>query len=699
MSKHDGPIGRAESSKQVLSTKTIGGKTVRLVRKKRAARDRRGFLSLPLQSELVATRQKLGDAEERLIRCRGQLELLIDNIRDFVWIMDMKDRRITFATPSVEEVTGYTPEEMVGSRMEDRISSESAAEVMQKLAERMPLLVADPARQPEPMDVVQIKKDGTRAWTEVSVSFLRDEVGIPVIMVGVTRDIDARKRVEEALRQSEEKYRSIVSEMQEGICLHRLEYDCLGMPTDYRIVEVNEAYSRILGIERERAIGMLASELYGVGHAQYLDVYATVVATGEPATFETHFSSVDRHFRISVTRPKEGHFATIFSDMTAQKKAEMEQRKISRLDALSTLAGGIAHDFNNILAGVMGFAEFVSLAESDEERDESTREIKKACERGRALTGQLMTFSKGGALVRETESLKDLLIVSTKFALRGSKVEAVFEIPDELSPSDVSRDQIGQVIMNLVINAKQAMPSGTLIVRAENVMVCSEDGLALEPGRYVRISVIDSGTGINEDDLPRIFDPFFTTKSKGRGLGLASSYGIINEHDGTITVDSKLGEGTAFYIYLPASNGKPKDRTSLHDGITQGVARILLMDDEPILRRSWEKVLRASGYEVVGTAHGAEALEAFKAAREGGLPFDVVITDLTVPGLMGGEELIGKLREIDKNVKAIVVSGHSHTPVLDRFSEYGFQAALGKPFDGPDLTRKIAEVLGETGED
>jgi CheY-like chemotaxis protein len=279
--------------------------------------------------------------------------------------------------------------------------------------------------------------------------------------------------------------------------------------------------------------------------------------------------------------------------------------------------------------------------------------------------------------------------------LRGSKSRCAFSAGEDLWLAEVDIGQIGQVINNMVINANQAMPMGGIIqVAAVNLIIDDRHGLPLKPGRYIRISVTDQGMGIARNHLANIFDPYFTTKQEGSGLGLATTYSIIKKHDGHITVESQLGIGTTFDIYLPASDKIVPEKEEAK--LIKGRGRILVMDDEASLRKMLGRMLKNLGYESEFAKDGAEALRMYKNVQESETPYDVVILDLTIPGGMGGTETIKKLLEIDPEVKAIVYSGYSDDPVLANFREYGFKGMMPKPFESHALGKVLHEVL--TGE-
>ncbi len=389
-------------------------------------------------------------------------------------------------------------------------------------------------------------------------------------------------------------------------------------------------------------------------------------------------------------------FAHTVKDITERKRTEQELQKVQRLESVGTLAGGITHDFNNILTGILGN---ISLAqryvESGGKAAHRLQEAEKASLRAKDLTQQLLTFTKGGGPVRRTASIRELIQDAAQFALRGSRVRCVFSLADDLRAVEIDEGQMNQVISNLVINADEAMPEGgTVNIEARNTVIEEETALPLPEGKYVEVTVADHGVGIAEEHLDRIFEPYFTTKQKGSGLGLATAYSIIQNHDGHISAESELGAGTTFHIYLPASKKRtPQSRGAAVQPAPVTRVRILVMDDEEIIRELLHEELTDIGYEVELTEDGADAIERYATARDSGQPFAVLIMDLTIPGGMGGQEAIGKLLEIDPEAKVIVSSGYSTDPIMADFKEYGFSAVAAKPYSTEELEETLRGIL------
>jgi len=387
----------------------------------------------------------------------------------------------------------------------------------------------------------------------------------------------------------------------------------------------------------------------------------------------------------------------VFRDETEKRKIEEELIKAQKLDSIGILAGGIAHDFNNMLTGILGNISLARMyLDPNDKAFKRLEDAERATMEARKLTQQLLTFSKGGAPILKVTSIKELLIDSTNFALKGSNVKCKFLIPDNLWSVEIDGGQISQVINNIVINAIQAMPSGgTIEVGAENITIDLEDCLPLKSGKYVKIYIKDYGIGIPKKYLQRIFDPYFTTKQKGSGLGLSTAYTIIKKHDGHIDVESELEVGSTFYIYLPAKTeyySEELTRQYLNDKL-----RILIVDDQEIIRDLVQAILGNVGHEVFVAEGGDQAINLYKSELENGRKFDLIIMDLTIPGEMGGKEAIVKLKELDPNVKAIVSSGYSDDPVMSDYEHYGFDGCIVKPYKNKDLIEIVQNVMLRKG--
>jgi two-component system, cell cycle sensor histidine kinase and response regulator CckA len=378
-------------------------------------------------------------------------------------------------------------------------------------------------------------------------------------------------------------------------------------------------------------------------------------------------------------------------DITQRKQAESQLMRTEKLDALSLLAGGIAHDLNNLLVGLFGNIDMADTCTSDPTVKHHLARATGVIDRVRGLTQQLLTFAKGGVPIKKIGPLGTFVEETVRFALSGSRVSPTFQIQPGLWCCDFDRNQIGQVVDNIVINAQQAMQGGgALKVVASNVVLGPREHAVLQAGNFVRLTIEDQGTGMSDEMLLRIFDPFFTTKAKGHGLGLATSYSIVKHHGGTIDVASKPGLGSTFHIYLPAApDAAPMTPAPVSDK-RLGRGQVLLMDDEELVRDVFVGMLKALGYTVVSTSNVAQAVEAFRKDAAGEHKIIAAILDLTILGGAGGREAVAMIREIDQTLPVFVASGYAEDPVMVRPGEFGFTAPICKPFTMTEL----ADVLG-----
>ncbi|MBK8164884.1 MAG: response regulator [bacterium] len=387
-----------------------------------------------------------------------------------------------------------------------------------------------------------------------------------------------------------------------------------------------------------------------------------------------------------------GGMVIAFRDTTERRRAAQAALRSQKLESLGVLAGGIAHDFNNLLTVIMGNATLLEMDCTGRQRP-PLEQIVTASERARRLTAQLLTFARGGSPQRHLVDLRALVREASELAIAGTNVSLELDLADELWCAEVDAGQLEQVISNLLINARQAMPDGGRVwVTARNAALTGTDG---DSGRQVEIRIRDEGCGIDRGDLERIFEPYFTTKDTGTGLGLAITHSVIERHGGSLRVTSEAGSGTEFTVLLPASREEP---VSLRKPDTPDAApgyRLLVMDDEEPVRDLLVRLLTRQGHLVTAVADGRQVLDAWSAAAAEGRPFHAAIMDLTVPGGMGGREAMARLREMDPAARAIVTSGYSHDPVMSDHGRHGFAAKLSKPFNGDDVARALRAACGD----
>jgi len=645
--------------------------------------------------ELVETNEELRQeiakrtrVEEALRESEEKYRALVENANEAILVA--QDMIVKFANPKVLEVSGYPKEELISRPFVEFVHPDDREMVIKRYTERL-----KEEEFPHIYSFRIVAKDGNIKWVEINTVLINWE-GKPATLSFLT-DITDRKRAEEVLRESEERYRSIFEAVPDMIAL---------VDEGGTIIDCNSQIRRLLNYTSDEIVGRY---IEGIIHPDYIAKIHDSLKEGltKGATRMKEFKMVrkdgrviDASVKFSALRDEKGNYiraVCVIEDITQKRKMEEELLKVQKLESVSVLAGGIAHDFNNILTVVLGNISLASMYADPDRISERLAEAEKAAIRARDLTQQLLTFSKGGAPVKEIASIAELLRDSTNFALRGSNVRCEFSIPDDLWLVEIDKSQMDQVINSLIVNADQATPDGGVVrICAENVTMTAEDALPLEAGKYVKISIEDGGVGISGEHLRNIFDPYFTTKDKGSGLGLAASYSITRNHGGHITVTSGVGFGTIFYIYLPALKATLVDRVEAEDKTFIGEGRILVMDDEEQIRNLASEVLSIIGYEVAVAADGDEAIELYREAKGSAHPFDAVILDLTIPGGMGGKEAIQRLTEMDPEVKGIVSSGYSNDPIMANFREYGFKGVITKPYRVKELSGILHKVLTQS---
>ena len=509
------------------------------------------------------------------------------------------------------------------------------------------------------------------------------------------RDEERRRReAEYALRESELKYRVLIENSPDMIIRFNLDGGLLfASPSVQRLS--GQSFSSYAGLPTVETIFSEQICRFWEKHLRQ------AVETGKPVESELEFQCpagpVILNWRLVPEFDEKGRINTILGiavDITERKKMDQEMLKLEKLESLSLLAGGIAHDFNNLLGGILGCIQ-LSKRHVKPEKAFLLDEAEDATMRASHLTRQLVTFSKVGVPVKKTSSLNELIRESFAFSLRGSNISPRISLPDDLWRIDADMVQIGQVINNLAINAVQAMPEGGVVdVTCDNLEITGKGTECLRPGIYVRISVCDSGVGIPDEHLTKISDPFYTTKIGGSGLGLATVYSIINKHGGHIDVSPNDGAGTTFTIYLPATLSKtPSDPSEMRHACMKGHGRVLVMDDEHVIRLVLKEMLDFLGYEAEFAVEGRSMLDLYKRALKSGKPFDAVIMDLTIQGGMGGKLGIKKLMDIDPAVKVVVSSGYSKDPIMSNYKDYGFRDVIVKPYTEDVLAETLHKVI------
>ncbi len=547
------------------------------------------------------------------------------------------------------------------------------------------------------------EKGGGKIWGSLNIRALYDRDGLVTYFEGSLEDISPQKESAEILADERERL---------GVTLRSIGDGVIATDRKGFVTLINRAGEEMTGWPLEEARGMPLEEVLRLVNGRNGEPCANpvekAVSTGKIVEMAEHTILIARNGSRKFIadsgaplRDKDSNIigaVLVFRDVTNLLNMEQEQLKLKKLESLGTLAGGIAHDFNNILAAIVGNISLAMRHQYDEKALRNLEAANEAALRARDLTTQLLTFAKGGTPVKESASIGELVRGVADFVLHGSNVSCIYKIPEDVWLVEIDKGQISQVIQNLVINADHAMPDGgDLYIVCQNVAVDAiSDDFPKVSDKYVRICVIDSGTGIPTNIVERIFDPYFSTKKEGSGLGLAICHSILSKHDGHISVDSMLGAGTTFSLFLPASKKQQMDiegEVEEQNRPLRTKARIMVMDDDVMIRDIAREMLESLGHEVIDVCDGEEALSTFIMQREGGKAVDLTVMDLTIPGGMGGKEAVKKMLEIDKDAKVIVSSGYSNDPVMANFQQYGFVAAISKPYLLKDFVSAIARCL------
>ncbi len=548
---------------------------------------------------------------------------------------------------------------------------------------------------------VKMMKRGARDY------FIKDSSLIELLPSIVTQTFEQiqqehrLKLTEETLREERERMAITLSAIVEGV---------FTTDTRGRISYMNDMAEELSGWKQQDALGRSIEEIVrfldsGINEKNDHPV-THVLEVETPLHPLEHYPLFDRTngerpvvYSVTPLRRSDGNLlgaVLILRDMTERIKLDEERLKASKLESLGLLAGGIAHDFNNLLTTILGNLSMTKTwVNSRDHLYNFLSEAENASLRAKKLTQQLLTFAKGGTPLKKSLALQQVIPESAAFALSGSSTRCQCEIPDDLWPIEADEGQIGQVIHNLAVNAHQAMPTGGILsITAENIILTTKQAkqksLSAE-GKYIKLAIQDSGNGIPFQSLHKIFDPYYSTKPSGSGLGLSTTYSIINNHHGRITVSSTEGQGTTFIIHLPASQivmSVPR----VTSATMTGEGRVLVMDDEESIRLLLGEMLRHLGYDVECVSEGNEALECYQEAYHTHQPFNAVILDLTITGGLGGKDTVQQLRKFDPEVRAIVASGYSNDPVLSRYSTFGFHGVVAKPFRLTELSQVLHQI-------
>lgn len=643
-----------------------------------------GFLS---SGEDITVKKEL---EERLRKSEEEYRTLVENIRIGVYRSKPDlDGEITKVNPAAADILGFSsPDKLLQRKL-----IEFHCDIQNRKYSLNQIKMTGFVKN---LEIEMKKNDGNKIWCSLTANGQFNEKGDLLWIDSVLENITDKKESREALMAEKERLAVTLRAIGDGV---------ISVDVDGRVILMNNVASKLTGWVESDAIDRLITEVVDLRdpstNGKYNYPLNAILKENSFLDFERNLNLVSKSGNVRIVSyngaPIRDKYSNtigavmVFRDVTEKTKLEEELLKAQKIESIGFLAGGIAHDFNNILAAVLGNISLARIhCQGGEKSHKYLTESEKAIDRAKNLTTQLLTFSKGGDPIKKPISIKNLLTESVSFSITGSNVKARFHIDDDLHNVKVDKDQINQVISNIIVNSIQAMPQGGAIeVYGRNVKSGEEKIVSLPKRDYILIKIKDSGIGIPEENLTKIFDPYFTTKQTGTGLGLAISYSIIKKHDGFIRVESKTGQGTTFYIYLPAFRGRVSLEDQKQINIESGYGRILYMDDDNSINDTVRELLTHIGYSVVVVNDGNKAIELYKKAMAANEKFDLVILDLTVPGGMGGKETLTKLLKTDPHVVAIATSGYSNDPIMSDYTAYGFTDTIAKPF----RIQEIAEVI------
>lgn len=628
------------------------------------------------------------------------LRVILQSIGDAVIATDIAGR-IIHLNPMAEQLTGWSVDEALGKHLPQvlrLINPQTRAEaenpVLRVLNEGIMVGLSNRA--------LLSRRDGREYQIADSCAPITSAGGKIMGAVLVFRDMTEENARRDALLESEMRLRFLSDHLPNGL-VYQIDSGIDGRERHFTYISGGvEQLHEITAEEALQDASRIYRQICEEDRQRVIEREATAVAAMASFQAEVRVNLPSgktqwRYFASAPRRLSNQHLVWdgIEIDITARKLAEQEQQRMQTLESLGTVAGGIAHDFNNLLMGIFGNLELARLELTpDHPAVKFLDSAHQAMDNARQLTTRLLTFAQGGNPVMETVDLQRRIRENVLFNLTGSNVAAHFDLPSDLWPVKADKSQLAQVIANLTINAKEAMPTGgNLYIAAQNIHEPAELELR---GDYVKLIFRDEGVGIPGTLLAKIFDPYFTTKPGGRGLGLAITHGIVNKHKGRISVESTPQKGSTFTLFLPVDLAERSQAGSLpqrSDAAHPSGWRVLVMDDEALIRKITSRMLEQLGCRVETAVDGRDAIEKYEAALRNGQRFDLTIMDLTIPGGMGGKETIQELLALDPTAKVVVASGYSSDPVLSDCARYGFAGYLAKPFQLNELKQELARIL------
>lgn len=630
-------------------------------------------------------------AEENLRKSEERYRTILESIEEAYFELDLRGN-YTFFNDFLCTIHGYSREELMGMNYRKYTTEESS-----KIAYRMfneVYLTGKPANQ---LSYEIIKNDGSRIIVEMSITLMRSPSGEPVGFRGVGRDVTSRILSEKALMESEEQYRTIFESTATANII---------VEENMIIRLANSNFEKITGYSKQELEGKMSWAHFVVNEdldkMKHYHMMRRIDPESVPSTYEFRFMNRagevrDLFMNVAIIPGTKESIASMI-DISDTKNLEEQLTHAQKMEAIGTLAGGIAHDFNNLLMGILGNVTLIRMNfEESHPYHSRLKSVEELVTRGSNLTKQLLGFARKGKYEVKPTDMGDFIYKNAEMFGRAKKeIHIHYRFEDGLWPVEIDRGQMEQVFVNMYINAWQAMPNGgELHLCAENVMLKEIDTGPhnIQPGNFVKITVTDTGVGMDEPTQMHIFEPFFTTKELGHGtgLGLASAYGIVKNHGGFIQVKSRISQGTSFYIYLPSSDKAAEGEFKQNENLQAGHETIILIDDEEMILNVGSDMLKALGYDVICASGGRDGLKIFEQNQDKAA---LVILDMIMPDF-SGKETFEELRKLDPSVRVLLSSGYSIDGQAKQIMQCGCKGFIQKPFTISELSNKIRGIIGD----
>ncbi len=639
-------------------------------------------------SEVSNEKEKVEYALKALRESEKKFRVFTETTSASIFII--KSGRIYYINPAGEKLVGYDKPDLMDLSVLNLIHPDFVNEVRKYLFSDLKV------QNLYKFELKIIDKDAQEKWVDVIIKpIIYDN---EKVFLGTAVDITERKDAEDRLLEEKERLSVTLSSITDAVVTTDLKGDIVLMN---RVAEkisgfvyhdaIGKNINDIFKLEEEqshKSINNLFNESLKRTHNKSIEEEAVLVNRSNQKIYIEYTSSV-----IHDSKSEISGMVFVFRDITERRKMFDELLKTKKLESLGVLAGGIAHDFNNILTAVIGNLSLAKMRmDAQNEAYKWIDLSEKSSLRAKDLTQQLLTFSKGGAPIKKNAPIDKLIEDTTAFILSGSNVDCKLHFDDHLPHVNMDQGQISQVIQNLIINAQNAMPDGgTIEIDVIPEFLSKNSNQSLKEGSYIKINIKDEGAGISEEHIDKVFDPFYTTNKSGSGLGLSTAYSIIKNHNGSIFVNSKVGQGSTFTIYLPAVPVEKIDKEAARTGIAHGKGKILVMDDEELVLDTAAALFDFMGFKVEKAENGSEAIRVYREAMKNE-PFSAVVMDLTIPGGMGGKEAVKEILKFDPDAIVIVSSGYSSDPVMAEFKQYGFKGRIKKPYNLEELSALLKSL-------